>query len=389
MTCESHITIGEELLQRGISRRRFLKFCAATASLLALPPTMAPVIAESLAATRRRSVIWLSFQECTGCTESLTRAYHPSIEQLILGMLSLDYHHTLQAASGHAAELARTQALKASKGQTILVIDGSLPLAAGGACCTIAGMSSVDLLAQCITDASIVVAVGSCAAFGGLPMATPNPTAAVSVAKLMRTGKIPHKPLINLPGCPPVPEVMAGLFAYLLTFKRLPDLDELNRPLMFYGESVHQRCSRLHYYQQGKFAKSFDDEGARNGWCLYELGCRGLTTYNACTKLGWNGDTSNPIHSGHPCLGCSEPDFWDHDGFYSPAIIDTAAAISDGRDVYNNHCVYCHNNDPAKLRTPVDKIPELLNSDAVRAHRFNLDDEMVKTLVEYIKESRK
>ena len=382
-------TLGEALRRQGVSRRQFLKFCTATASLLALPATMSSAIAEALVAARRQSVIWLSFQECTGCTESLTRAYQPSLEQLILGMLSLDYHHTLQAVSGEAAEQARQQALQAADGKAIVVVDGAIPLNDHGACCTVAGISSLQLLQDCMAHASTVIAVGSCAAFGGLPAAAPNPTGAVSVEKLMHEGKIRPAPLINLPGCPPVPEVMAGLFAYLITFGKIPDLDELNRPLMFFGESVHQRCSRLGFYQQGKFARSFDDRGARNGWCLYELGCRGPLTYNACTRLGWNGNSSYPMHSGHPCIGCSEPDFWDRDGFYSPLPIQPAVANMSGRDLYNSHCVYCHSSDPSVLRTPAERIPALLNEDAVRAHGFSLDDQAVRALVDYVEASRK
>ncbi|MCL4724292.1 MAG: twin-arginine translocation signal domain-containing protein, partial [Rhodocyclaceae bacterium] len=105
-------TIAEILRRQGISRRGFLKFCATTASLMALPPSMVPAIAAALEKARRPSVIWLSFQECTGCTESLTRSHTPSIEGLILEQISLDYHHTLQAASGEAAEAAREAAMR-------------------------------------------------------------------------------------------------------------------------------------------------------------------------------------------------------------------------------------------------------------------------------------
>ena len=106
-------TVAEQLASRGVSRRAFLKFCAAAASLMALPPGMAPAIAEALGKSRRPSVIWLSFQECTGCTESLTRSHSPTVESLIFDMISLDYHHTLQAASGHAAEQSRDNAAPA------------------------------------------------------------------------------------------------------------------------------------------------------------------------------------------------------------------------------------------------------------------------------------
>jgi len=96
-------TLGETLRRNGVSRRGFLKFCTATASMMALPPSMVPAIAASLEKARRPSVIWLSFQECTGCTESLTRSHSPSLENLIFDHISLDYHHTLKTAYGQAA----------------------------------------------------------------------------------------------------------------------------------------------------------------------------------------------------------------------------------------------------------------------------------------------
>ncbi len=304
-------TLLDILKRRGISRRSFLQFCAATTSLLALPPSMAAVVAESLGKVRRPAVIWLSFQECTGCTESLTRAHSPSIESLIFDAISLDYHHTLQAASGHAAEEAREQSMKADWGNYLLIVDGSIPLKDGGVYSTIAGISNLQMLEEAAAGAAAIVAVGTCAAFGGLPHARPNPTGAVAVSDIIK-----DKPIINVPGCPPVPAVMVGVLAHYLTFGSLPDLDALGRPRAFYGESIHDRCYRRPFYDQGKFAKTFDDAGARDGWCLFELGCKGPTTHNACATTKWNGGTSWPVQSGHGCIGCSEPDFWDAGGFY-------------------------------------------------------------------------
>ena len=304
-------TVGEGLRDAGISRRGFLKFCTALASMMALPPTMAPAIAAALSRATRPSVIWLSFQECTGCTESLTRSHTPSIENMILDMVSLDYHHTLQAASGEAAEHAREEAMKQHFGKYLLIVDGSVPTKDGGVYSTIAGVSNYDMLMETAQGAAAVIAVGSCAAFGGLPHAQPNPTGAVPVSDIVK-----DKPIINVPGCPPIPVVITGVLAHLLTFGKLPELDALSRPKAFFGETIHDRCYRRPFYDQGKFAKTFDDEGARNGWCLFELGCKGPVTHNACATTKWNGGTSWPVESGHGCLGCSEPDFWDGGGFY-------------------------------------------------------------------------
>lgn len=314
-------TLGEVLQAQGVSRRGFLKFCAATASLLALPPNRIGAIAAALEQARRPSVIWLSFQECTGCTESLTRSHTPSVEGLILDYVSLDYHHTLQAASGDAAEQAREEAMKANRGKYLLVVDGALPGPnANPGYSTIAGHSNYDMLMDAIAGAAAVIAMGSCAAFGGLPAAYPNPTGAVAVGELVK-----GKPVINVSGCPPVPLVITGVLAHYLTFGTLPALDGYGRPLAFFGQSIHDRCYRRPFYDKGLFAETFDDEGARKGWCLYRLGCKGPMTYNACATMKWNQGTSWPVESGHPCLGCSEPDFWDAGGFYEALSVPTAA----------------------------------------------------------------
>ena len=306
-------TLGELLADRGVSRRAFLKFCAAVTSLMALPPSLAPAVAQALANARRPSVIWLSFQECTGCTESLTRSDGPTLESLIFEIISLDYHHALQAASGDAAEEARHKAMSDNAGQYLLIVDGSIPMKDGGVYSTFAGVTNHDVLIEAAKGAAAIIAVGTCAAFGGIPHADPNPTGAVGVSDIVK-----DKPVINVSGCPPIPVVMTGVLAYYLTFGKIPELDALGRPKSFYGETIHDHCYRRPFYDQGKFAKTFDDEGARNGWCLYELGCKGPTTYNSCASIKWNSGTSFPIQSGHGCLGCSEPNFWDKGSFYKP-----------------------------------------------------------------------
>jgi len=309
-------TLGERLRAQGVSRRGFLKFCTATASMMALPPSMIPAVAAALEKAKRPSVIWLSFQECTGCTESLTRSHSPTIEGLIFDHISLDYHHALQAASGEAAETARKAAMEENYGKYLVVVDGSIPLGNPGFS-TIAGVSNRAMLEETVAGAMAVIAVGTCASFGGIPYAHPNPTGAVPVSEIVK-----DKPLINVSGCPPVPVVISGVLAQLLTFG-IPALDELKRPLAFFGKTIHDRCYRRPFYDKGLYAESFDDEGARKGWCLYRLGCKGPITHNACATVKWNQGTSWPVESGHGCLGCSEPNFWDAGGFYNALSIPT------------------------------------------------------------------
>ena len=305
-------TLGAVLTQRGVSRRSFLKFCATTASLMALPPAVVPQMAEALTRARRPSVIWLPFQECTGCTESILRSHAPTLEGLIFDSISLDYHHTIMAAAGDQAEASRHAAMDQQRGNYLLLVDGAIPLGNKGYS-TISGQSNVDMLKESAAGAAAIIAIGTCAAFGGIPKAKPNPTGAVPVDAIIK-----DKPIVNVSGCPPIPIVITAVLAHYLTFTKLPALDEHKRPLAFFGNSIHDRCYRRPFFEQRMFAKSFDDEGAKKGWCLFELGCKGPTTYNACATVKWNEGTSYPIESGHPCLGCSEPDFWDNGSFYRP-----------------------------------------------------------------------
>lgn len=305
-------TIGQVLDEAGVGRRQFMKFCAGITALMAMPPLATKAFAQNLRAARRPSLIYMPFQECTGCLESLTRSFAPSLENLMFNSISLDYNHTLQAAAGEAAEAARKQAMEDNWGEYVLIVDGSIPTGINGAYGTSDGHSFLQQLEETAEGAAAIVAVGVCASFGGVGAAYPNPTGAVGVADLIK-----NKPIINVPGCPPVPEVMTGTLVSFLA-SGVPELDKHLRPKAFFGNTIHDRCYRRRFYDRGLFAKSFDDEGARNGWCLYELGCRGPTTYNACATIKWNGGTSWPVEAGHGCIGCSEPDFWDQGGFYEP-----------------------------------------------------------------------
>ena len=354
-------TLGEALRRQGVSRRSFMKFCASMASMMALPPAMIPMIANALERAGRPSLIWLSFQECTGCTESLTRAHTSTIESLIFDTISLDYHHTLQAASGHAAEAAREAAMEENYGKYLLAVDGSIPMGNAGYS-TIAGISNLDMLIESAKGAAAIIAVGTCATYGGIPHADPNPTGAVSVGDI-----ITDKPIINVPGCPPIPVVITGVLAHFLTFGSIPELDHIGRPRAFYGQSIHDRCYRRPFYDKGLFAETFDDEGAKKGWCLFKLGCKGPTTYNACATTKWNNGTSFPIEAGHPCLGCSEPDFWDGGGFYKAlskpteniaktAVYTAAGAAAAGVAMGALNRVKKNASNKAHIKTTIDDL---------------------------------
>ena len=228
-------------------------------------------------------------------------------------MLNAQQVLTLMAASGHQAEAAKKSTMEKYKGEYILCVEGSVPLGDDGNYCVIAGRTAIDILKESAAGAKAIIAWGSCATSGCVQAAKPNPTNAVPISKI-----ITDKPIINVPGCPPIGEVMAGVIVHVIAFGKLPELDSQGRPKAFYSKRVHDSCYRRPYFDAGLFVESFDDENAKKGYCLYKVGCKGPSTYNTCGNMKWNGGISYPIQSGHGCIGCSAPDFWDAaDSFYS------------------------------------------------------------------------
>ncbi len=308
----SHLeTTAEVLRSRGFSRRDFLKFCALTAVSLGLGPGAETAIAQALSTRPRLPVIWLSGLTCSCCTESFLRTAHPLATDIILSMIALDCVDLIMAAAGEQAEDAFNEAVSRYKGQYILALEGNAPLGAGGMYCIDGGKPFLEKLARGVEHARALVAWGNCASWGCVQAAHPNPTDATPLHKLF-----PDKPQLKVPGCPPIPDVMSAIVAYIVTFDRLPELDAQGRPLAFYGKRVHDQCYRRAHFDAGEYVESWDDEGARQGLCLYKMGCKGPTTYNACPATRWNDGVSFPIESGHGCIGCAEQHFWDQGSFY-------------------------------------------------------------------------
>jgi len=308
---QDRATIYEQITSRGVPRREFLKFCGWMSVCMGLGPAGAAQVAAALETKRRLPVVWLHFQECTCCSESFLRSSHPIVADILLDKLSLDYSETLMAASGHQAESCLQDTIKKYKGEYVLCVEGSIPLGEDGVYCCIGGKSAKQIIEEVAAGAKAIIAWGNCATAGCVQAAKPNPTMAAPVHKV-----IAGKPIIHVQGCPPIAEVMAGVLVHLLTFDRIPELDSLGRPKAFYSRRVHDTCYRRPNYDAGLFVESFDDENARKGYCLYKMGCRGPSTYNSCGTIRWNGGVSFPIQSGHPCIGCSEENFWDNGPFY-------------------------------------------------------------------------
>ncbi|PYQ55012.1 MAG: hydrogenase 2 small subunit, partial [Acidobacteria bacterium] len=169
----------------GMSRRDFLRVCSLAAAAVGLPGTAAKAFAETVAKGKRPSVIWLSFQECTGCTESLLRTSHPALDELIVDLISLDYHEALLAPSGHLAEEARKKAMRENDGKYILVCEGAIPTKDNGIYCKIGGRTALDLVKEAADHAGAIIAIGSCASFGGIAAADPNPTGAQGIPQVL------------------------------------------------------------------------------------------------------------------------------------------------------------------------------------------------------------
>lgn len=297
-------TLAEHLELRGVTRREFVSFCAELCAILGVGSAWAPRMAKALSQLKRPSVVWLQLQECTGCVESVLRTSEPTIGDLVLDLVSLDYQHTIMAAAGEAAERALDEAVEA--GNYLLVVTGSVPLAEEGSYTTIGGRTAKEVLERAAAKVSAIIAVGACAHWGSVQAARPNPTGAVGVGQVVK-----NKPVVNIAGCPPIGDVVTATVVHYLTFKRLPALDYDLRPLFAYGARIHDQCPRRANFDAGQYVESFDDEGARRGWCLYKVGCKGPATFSPCPIFQWNTRTSWPIGAGHPCLGCTERHFWD------------------------------------------------------------------------------
>jgi len=310
-------SVEDRLSQKGISRRDFLKFCGIVSTAMGLAPSLTPRIAEALTSAQRPPVVWLSMAECTGCVESQLRTSYPWIDQLLLDVISLDYNETIMAASGHAAEEALQATVKKYPGKFICVVDGAIPTAQDGIYGMIGGRTMLEIAKDICPKAMVNICIGTCSSYGGIAAAAPNPTGAKDLESAL--GDALKTPVVKIPGCPPNPVSFVGSIVNYLMFGKLPELDDKKRPLFAYGKTIHDTCQRRSHFENGEFVTEFGSKEAELGYCLYQMGCKGPETYNNCALVQWNDGTSWPVRAGHPCIGCSEPEFWDKmSPFYKP-----------------------------------------------------------------------
>ncbi|HIP29837.1 MAG TPA: Ni/Fe hydrogenase [Sulfurospirillum arcachonense] len=301
------MSIAQLMDDKGISRRDFMKWAAGMTAMLSLPASFTPLMAQAAELTDRLPVVWLHMAECTGCSESLLRTDAPGIDSLIFDYISLEYHETLMAAAGWQAEHNLSNAIEKYKGKYILMVEGGIPTKNDGMYLKIGPQAhtGLSIAQEAAESAAAIFAIGTCSSFGGVQAAYPNPTGAKGLSK------VTDKPVINVPGCPPSERNIVGNVLHYILFGTLPALDAYSRPKWAYGLRIHDLCERRGHFDAGEFVQEFGDEGAKKGYCLYKVGCKGPYTFNNCSREKFNQGTSWPVQAGHGCIGCSEPDFWD------------------------------------------------------------------------------
>lgn len=284
-----------------VSRRDFVKYCAAAGAVLGLAPGDLLRLDTLLAAPNAPSVIWLQGSACTGCSVAFLNRISPaaprSTAEVLINKVSMVYHPNVMGAAGEMAVAAAEAAF--DSGRYILVVEGGIPTNFGGAACWAWTYGGRDVTFQeAVTGlaegATHILAVGTCACFGGLPAAPPNPTGVKPLQQLT------DRAVVHIPGCPPHPDWVAWGLVNLLLGNRI-DLDSNGRPVALYNSTIHDRCPRKGMEETSQWGVDLR--------CLKELGCRGPQTRTNCPALKWNGGVNWCVDGNAPCYGCTEPGF--------------------------------------------------------------------------------
>lgn len=303
----------------GFKRREFLKWASAATAAGGFSEAFLPRVGAAIAeAVKEYPIIWMQDAACSGCSVSVINTIHPSIKNVILdqilpgNQLFLNYHSTLMAAAGNLSTGAAVETAQKSKGKYIYIVEGAIPTKDGGIYGTLGEengqpVTMLEWLKRLAPDAMAVLAVGTCAAYGGIPSAQPNPTGAKGVGEILKSLHI-ATPVINIPGCPCHPDWFIGTVARVLLYgtPQAKELDEHGRLKVYYGKSVHNRCINRDYLDDGIFATRFGETG-----CLLEIGCKGPFTHADCPVRQWNSGVNWCVSANAPCMGCTEPGFPD------------------------------------------------------------------------------
>jgi len=303
----------------GVTRRSFLKTVTGTAAGIGIAQMVNPALIQALEkGLKRHPVIWVQGQGCTGCSVTLLNSTSPPIADVLLKVISLQFHPTVMASEGEMGMENLYAIAEEYKGRFSLVVEGAIPTAEDGKYCIVGEahhkeITMVDLVKEIAPQAGSVLAIGTCAAFGGIPAAEGNVTGATSVTDFLKDNGI-STPVVNISGCPPHPDWIVGSIVHLLE-KGIPELDEEGRPMIFYGENIHDNCPRLDAYEEGEMSETLSDPKG----CRMDIGCKGPDTYADCYKRKWNSGMNWCIDNA-VCIGCVSSGFPDGTTpFYEPA----------------------------------------------------------------------
>jgi len=303
----------------GIPRREFMCWASAATALTPFHESFLPRVGAALAdAVKEYPLIWMQHSSCSGCSVSVINTIHPSIKNVILDQILpghqvfLNYHSTLMAAAGHLSTDAALETAKKSEGKFVFIVEGAIPTRDGGIDGTLGEedgkpVTMLEWMRRLAPGAMAILAVGTCAAYGGISAAAPNPTESKGVGDVLGMTGV-SVPVINIPGCPCHPDWFIGTVARVLLYGIPPakELDEHGRLKVYFGKSVHNRCIFRDYLDDGIFASKFGEVG-----CMLEIGCKGPFTHADCPIRQWNSGVNWCINANAPCMGCTEPGYPD------------------------------------------------------------------------------
>jgi len=303
----------------GFSRREFLQWAVAIGAVTEFSEAFLPKVAAAIqAAVKEYPLIWMQASACSGCSVSVINTIHPSIKNVILDQilpghqLFLDYHSTLMAASGKLSTDAALETARKNKGKYILIVEGAIPTQGSGIYGTLGEedgrqVTLLEWVRRLAPDALAILTVGTCAAYGGIAAARPNPSGAKGVSEVLRMNNI-ATPVVNIPGCPCHPDWFIGTVARVLLYglPKPSEVDGDGRLKIYFAKSIHNRCINRDYMDEGVFSINFGEPG-----CLLEIGCKGPFTCGDCPVRQWNSGVNWCISANAPCMGCTEPGFPD------------------------------------------------------------------------------
>jgi hydrogenase small subunit len=310
--------VKDEQKEPGFSRRNFLKTLTGTAAGIGISQVFNPALVSALEkALEKHPVLWIQGQGCTGCSVSILNSVDPSIADVLLKVISLEFLPTVMASEGQTAMENLYHIAEAYKGKFSLVVEGAIPVAADGKYCIVGEydhkeVTMVDVVKELGAKAGSILAVGTCAAYGGIPAAKGGVTGATGVMPFLKDNGI-KTPVVNIPGCPSHPDWIVGSIVHLLT-KGIPELDSDGRPTIFFGENIHDNCPRLEQYEADQLSEIISDPKG----CRMDLGCKGPDTNADCYQRKWNSGLNWCVDNS-VCIGCVEPGFPDSSSpFYEP-----------------------------------------------------------------------